>query len=155
MDIGVAVWDARHPMLSTVAVGTDGSATASKAVEAAAEIAKRFDARLVLLSAAQSSREPPVSSSAGSEELQWAVNNDARVREMLHRTEQDLRDRRIDCTTMIDEGDPAEVLIRLAEECAADLLVIGNRGMHRRVLGSVPNTVTHKAPCSVYVVKTT
>jgi nucleotide-binding universal stress UspA family protein len=27
--------------------------------------------------------------------------------------------------------------------------------MHRRVLGSVPNTVTHKAPCSVLVVKTT
>jgi nucleotide-binding universal stress UspA family protein len=32
---------------------------------------------------------------------------------------------------------------------------VGNKGMHRRVLGSVPNTVTHKASCSVYVVKTT
>jgi nucleotide-binding universal stress UspA family protein len=74
---------------------------------------------------------------------------------MLHRTEEDMRERKIDCTTMIDSGDPAEVLTRLAEECKADLLVIGNRGMHRRVLGSVPNTVTHKAPCSVYVVKTT
>ena len=42
-----------------------------------------------------------------------------------------------------------------AEECGADLLVIGNRGMQSRVLGSVPNTVTHKATCSVYVVKTT
>ena len=55
---------------------------------------------------------------------------------------------------MHDEGDPAEVLVRLAEECHADLLVIGSVGMHRRVLGSVPNTVTHQAPCSVYVVKT-
>jgi nucleotide-binding universal stress UspA family protein len=26
--------------------------------------------------------------------------------------------------------------------------------MHRRVLGSVPNTVTHRASCSVFVVKT-
>lgn len=150
MDIGARVWDARASMLSTVAVGTDGSATASKAVEAAAEIARRFDARLVLLSASHSR-----GASAGSEELQWAFNKDARVRELLRRAEQDLREQRIDCTTMFDEGDPAEVLIRLAEECAADLLVIGNRGMHRRVLGSVPNTVTHKAPCSVYVVKTT
>ena len=74
---------------------------------------------------------------------------------MLSRTEQELRQRKIDCTTLVDEGDPAEVLVRLAEECGADLLVIGNRGMHRRVLGSVPNTVTHKATCSVYVVKTT
>jgi nucleotide-binding universal stress UspA family protein len=47
------------------------------------------------------------------------------------------------------------VLVRLAEECAADILVVGNKGMHRRVLGSVPNTVTHKAACSVLVVKTT
>ena len=142
-------------MLSIVAVGTDGSTTASKAVEAAAEIAQRFGARLVLLSAFQGSDERPRGSGGGSEELQWAFNNDARVRELLNRTEQDLRDREIDCTTMLDEGDPGEVLIRLAEECDADLLVIGNKGMQRRLLGSVPNTVTHRATCSVYVVKTT
>jgi nucleotide-binding universal stress UspA family protein len=141
-------------MLSTIAVGTDGSATAAKAVEAAAEIAKRFDAKLVLLSASQNARQA-VSLGGQSEELQWATNPDARMREMLHRTEQDLADQRIDCTSLIEEGEPAEVLIRLAERCRADLLVIGNRGMQRRVLGSVPNSVTHKAPCSVYVVKTT
>jgi nucleotide-binding universal stress UspA family protein len=141
-------------MLSTVAVGTDGSATAAEAVEVAAEMAQRFEAKLVLLSASQKSAQP-VSLGGPSAELQWAANPDARVREMLDRTEQDLRERHIDCTTMIDEGDPADVLTRLAQECGADLLVIGNKGMHRRVLGSVPNSVTHKAPCSVYVVKTT
>ena len=141
-------------MLSTVAVGTDGSSTAAKAVEAAAEIAERFDAKLVLLSACRNSRQP-VTLGGRSEELQWVDNPDARMREMLSRTEQNLRDRDIDCTSMIDDGDPGEVLSRLAAECNADLLVIGNRGMHRRVLGSVPNAVTHKAQCSVYVVKTT
>ena len=142
-------------MLSTVAVGTDGSATASKAVEAAIEIAQRFDAKLVLLSAFQGTDARPRGAGPSSEELEWAFDNDARVREMLHRTEQDLRERKIECMTLLDEGDPAEVLVRLAEECGADLLVIGNRGMQRRVLGSVPNSVTHKATCSVYVVKTT
>jgi nucleotide-binding universal stress UspA family protein len=141
-------------MLSTVAVGTDGSATASKAVEAAAEIAQRFDAKVVLLSATSDSRHA-VTPDRQSEELQWASNPESRMREILYRTEQDLLDRKIDCTSMIEEGDPADVLIRLAEVCNADLLVIGNRGMHRRVLGSVPNSVTHKATCSVYVVKTT
>jgi nucleotide-binding universal stress UspA family protein len=141
-------------MLSTIAVGTDGTATASKAVEAAAEIAQRFEAKLVLLSAAQDLRQT-VAPSGQSEEVQWATNPDSVLREMLSRTEQDIRDRNIECTPVIDEGDPADVLTRLAEDCNADLLVIGNRGMHRRVLGSVPNTVTHKAPCSVYVVKTT
>jgi nucleotide-binding universal stress UspA family protein len=141
-------------MLSTIAVGTDGTATASKAVEAAAEIAQRFEAKLVLLSAAQDLRQT-VAPSGQSEEVQWATNPDSVLREMLSRTEQDMRDRNIECTTLIDEGDPADVLTRLAEDCNADLLVIGNRGVHRRVLGSVPNSVTHKAPCSVYVVKTT
>lgn len=36
----------------------------------------------------------------------------------------------------------------------ADLLVVGSKGMQRRVPGSVPNTVTHRADCSVLVVKT-
>jgi nucleotide-binding universal stress UspA family protein len=53
------------------------------------------------------------------------------------------------------QGDPADVLVELAEKHGADVLVIGNKGMQRRVLGSVPNTVTHKANCSVFVVKTT
>ena len=50
---------------------------------------------------------------------------------------------------------PLAATFELAAECGADLLVIGNKGMHRRVLASVPNTVTHRAPCSVLVVKTT
>jgi nucleotide-binding universal stress UspA family protein len=141
-------------MLTTVAVGTDGSGTATKAVEAAVDIAERFGAKLVLLSAFEGT-DRPADGGSGADERQWAHNNDARVRELLSRTEQELRERKIECTSMHDEGDPAEVLVRLAEDCGADLLVIGNVGMHRRVLGSVPNTVTHKAPCSVYVVKTT
>ena len=61
----------------------------------------------------------------------------------------------IDCMTQVAEGDAADVLVQLASDCDADILVIGNKGMQRRVLGSVPNTVAHKAPCSVLVVKTT
>ena len=45
--------------------------------------------------------------------------------------------------------------MRLADKYEADVLVIGNRGMHRRVLGSVPNSVTHAANCTVFLVKTT
>jgi nucleotide-binding universal stress UspA family protein len=140
-------------MISTVAVGTDGSATAAEAVKEAAEIARRFDAKLVLLSAFQDSGGS--SPGEGDIELQWGRNTAARVRTILERTEADLGREGIDIETRADEGDPAEVLIRLADECGADLLVIGNKGMKRRVLGSVPNTVTHKADCSVLVVKTT
>ena len=141
-------------MISIVAVGTDGSATAAEAVSEAAEIARRFGAKLVLLSAFQDSK----GSTAGrgqDVELQWAMNPSARVRSILDRSEGELRGSGIECETRADDGDPAEVLVRLAAECGADLLVIGNKGMKRRLLGSVPKTVTQNADCSVMVVKTT
>ena len=141
-------------MISTIAVGTDGSATAREAVGEAAEIARRFGAKLVLLSAFQDSRGRQ-SVSDEDIELRWASNSAARVRSILEGLEAELGESGLECETRADEGDPAEVLVRLAEECAADLLVIGNKGMKRRVLGSVPNTVTHKADCSVLVIKTT
>jgi nucleotide-binding universal stress UspA family protein len=139
-------------MISTVAVGTDGSATADQAVREAAEIARRFGARLVLLSAFKESDAP---ASQTDVELQWAVSSQARVLTLLERVEAELGQDGIDCETRVDNGDPADVLVKLASECGADLLVIGNKGMDRRVLGSVPNSVTHKAECSVLVVKTT
>jgi nucleotide-binding universal stress UspA family protein len=138
-------------MISTVAVGTDGSATADAAVQYAAEIARRFDAKLVLLSAFQPGKGSPA---RGNVELQWASSSVARVRAILERAEEDLRRAGIDTETRMDEGDPADVLVKLAAECGADLLVIGNKGIKRRVLGSVPNTVTHKVDCAVLVVKT-
>jgi nucleotide-binding universal stress UspA family protein len=65
------------------------------------------------------------------------------------------------CDTRIETharfGSPAEVLCDIAEHLEADLIVVGNRGMKggRRFLGSVPNTVTHHAPCSVLIIATT
>ena len=140
-------------MITTVAVATDGSETATEAVRMAAEVARRFDANLVLLSAFQD--KGGADSSSDLSELQWASNPLARIRELLARAEEEVSRDGIDCSSLIDEGNPADVLLRLAVECGADLLVIGNKGMQRRVLGSVPNSVTHGAPCSVLVVKTT
>jgi nucleotide-binding universal stress UspA family protein len=142
-------------MISTIAVGTDGSASAAKAVEMGAEMARRFDAKLTLVSAFQDTGGAPLDRESASEEVQWVFSSSARVREILTRSAEDLQREGLECSTLVDEGDPADVLVRLAQECGADILVIGNKGMHRRVLGSVPNTVTHNAPCSVLVVKTT
>lgn len=142
-------------MISTVAVGTDGSSTASDAVAMAAEMARRYDANLVLLSAFQASDGKPRDLSGSSREIQWTFSTVARLTEQLERTEAEVRAGGIECTTLIEEGDPAEVLVQLADRCGADVLVIGNKGMQRRLLGSVPNTVTHRAGCSVFVVKTT
>lgn len=125
----------------------------------AAEVARRFGAKVVLLSVlheqAAASGGLLAAGAGGGGETDWATNPAARVREMLARQRDDLAATGLECSVLTDEGNPGEVLVRLAEECGADLLVIGNKGMKRRVLGSVPNTVTHKATCAVLVVKTT
>ena len=125
-------------MYTKIAVGLDGSATAGEAVRTAAELARRFEAELFLLSAFATAKGVP----AGSAEQDWASSPTARQRAAIDRTESQLREQGVRARSMIAEGD------------AGDVLVVGSKGMHRRVLGSVPNTVTHKAGCSVLVVKT-
>jgi nucleotide-binding universal stress UspA family protein len=56
------------------------------------------------------------------------------------------------------QDDPADAILNVAEETNADLIVVGNKGMtgaRRFLLGSVPNNVSHHAPCSVIIVRTT
>jgi nucleotide-binding universal stress UspA family protein len=55
------------------------------------------------------------------------------------------------------QGDPADAILDVAEEQDADLVVVGNKGMtgaKRFLLGSVPNKVSHHAPCSVLIIRT-
>ncbi|MEI7521806.1 MAG: universal stress protein, partial [Thermoleophilia bacterium] len=67
------------------------------------------------------------------------------------------RDKGVQVSTHALVGSAAQALCDLAERVDADLLIIGNRGMQggRRFLGSVPNTITHHAPCSVMIIDTT
>ena len=56
------------------------------------------------------------------------------------------------------QGDPADAILDVAEEQGADLIVVGNKGMtgaKRFLLGSVPNKISHHAPCSVLIIRTT
>ena len=68
------------------------------------------------------------------------------------------RSRACDVALFARQGDPADAILDVAEEQGADLIVVGNKGMtgaKRFLLGSVPNKVSHHAPCSVLIVRTT
>jgi nucleotide-binding universal stress UspA family protein len=143
-------------MVRTVAVGTDGSDRAAKAVEFAIEMAKRYGAKLVAISSYRPVSETRLrkEQDEAPQEIQWSINPMEEVEEILSSVESRALDADIEVTTVASQGDPADVLLKHAEEQDADVLVVGNKGMKRRVLGSVPNTVTHKAHCTVVVVKT-
>jgi len=132
-------------MLSKIAVATDGSDTAQRAVDAALDMAQRFGSELVVLTAYRADGD------AGGT---WASSSAVHAERVLAVAEEAAAERGLACSSAMLEGDPGEVVVELAERHGADLVVVGSLGMHRRVLGSVPNTVTHRATCSVFVVKT-
>jgi nucleotide-binding universal stress UspA family protein len=144
-------------MLETIAVGTDGSDTASKAVEFAMDLAEKYGARLVVASSYEPVSEDRLrkEQTDAPQDIQWSINPSEDVDSTLRAVEEQAKERGLKTTSEAREGDPADVLVAIAEDQDADLLVVGNKGMQRRILGSVPNSVSHKAPCSVVIVKTT
>ena len=147
-------------MFSSLVVGTDGSKTASEAVREATEMATSLGAKLHLVSAYE-----PVRASRLREErtqvpddLQWMVQDREDVQATLDEAAKPARDAGLDVTTHAREGDAADAILDVAEEQNVDLIVVGNKGMtgaKRFLLGSVPNTVSHHAPCSVMIIRTT
>jgi nucleotide-binding universal stress UspA family protein len=144
-------------MLETIAVGTDGSDTATKAVDFAIDMAERYDAKLVVASSYEPVSEDRVRKEQADapQDIQWSINPTEDVDATLRAAEEKAKERGLKTASEARQGDPADVLCDIAEDQGADLLVVGNKGMQRRILGSVPNSVSHKAPCSVVIVKTT
>jgi nucleotide-binding universal stress UspA family protein len=147
-------------MFRTIVVGTDGSETAAKAVVQAAELAASMQATLLIVSAFE-----PVSGARLREEAQeapddvrWMVNPREDVDATLGAAVELAEERGLGSRTFARQGDPADAILDVAEEQGADLIVVGNKGMtgaKRFLLGSVPNKVSHHAPCSVLIVRTT
>ncbi|HWE11551.1 MAG TPA: universal stress protein [Solirubrobacteraceae bacterium] len=148
-------------MVQSILVGTDGSHTAGVAVGQAIEMARAFGARLHIVSAYEPVTEgrllPERLQAAG--DAQWAVNQREDVLALLDHARDDAVAagvQRVEAFARV--GDAADAILDVAEEQATDLIVIGHKGMTgatRFLLGSVPNKVSHHAPCSVLIVRTT
>jgi nucleotide-binding universal stress UspA family protein len=147
-------------MFGSIVVGTDGSNTARQAVRQAIDLAKSIGASLKIVSAyepvpdqrlREESREAP-------RDMQWAVHEREDVDATLSEAAQDAKEAGVEVQTFARQGDPADAILDVAEEENGDLIIVGNKGMtgaKRFLLGSVPNKVSHHAPCSVMIIRTT
>ncbi len=146
-------------MFDRIVVGTDGSDTAGEAVRHAIELAKRSQAKLDLVSAyepipADRLREE---SSELPGDVQYAVGPREDVNMILDNAAGPARQAGVEVFAHAREGDPADAILDVAEETKADLVVVGNKGMtgaKRFLLGSVPNKISHHAPCGVLIART-
>ena len=140
-------------MFKKILVGTDGSDSATKAVEHATEMAQSMGAELVLVHAYPAPRTDAGSTFGRADAYPGQEIGQAVLRDAEKHFGKDVK-----IKSILREGDAAEGLIDVAEEEGADLIIVGNKGMtgaKRFLLGSVPNQVSHHAPCAVLIVHTT
>jgi len=120
-------------MFGSIVVGTDGSDAANEAVRQGVELAKAVGAELLFVSASEDAA-PLLSDAAATAQAAG-----------------------VPAQTFPRPGDPADAILDVAEERDADLIMVGHKGTSgakRFLLGSVPNRVSHHAPCSVLIIRT-
>lgn len=147
-------------MFTRIVVGTDGSESAGEAVRQALDLARLAGAQLSIVSAYApvSQRRVQGEQLDAPADVQHEFGPREDVNLVLDAAAAEARKEGIEAQTHPVEGDPAEAILNVAEQTKADLIVVGNKGMtgaRRYLLGSVPNNVSHHAPCSVMIVRTT
>jgi nucleotide-binding universal stress UspA family protein len=148
---------AGNGLIKKILVGTDGSNTAAIAVNRAASIAAALGAELIVVSAYSGQAPGKLGSGIGSDAA-WHATAEAAAKEYVNSALEVVKGLGVS-TASGDAvaGDPAEVLLQQAEKLGVDLLVVGSKGMQsssRFLLGSVPNNVSHHAPCDLLIVHT-
>jgi nucleotide-binding universal stress UspA family protein len=142
-------------MYTRIVVGTDGSDRSLVAVNRAAQIAERCEAELHVVSAAAPVSMGGDPGAPSGLDVMRLTDSSARVATRLGHDVCVTRSISVVDHTVV--GEPASVLMAVAEEVGADLIVVGNRGMNgklRLFTGSVPNRVAHHSQIDVLIVST-
>jgi nucleotide-binding universal stress UspA family protein len=137
----------------TIVVGTDGSDTATAAVRHAFSLAVATRATVHLVTAWN--RVPALVLASGAPGA-VATDDGGWIKPLHDRLTVEGEQQGLTVIAHAVEDSPAHALLDVADRYDADVLVVGNQGMAglRGKLGSVPNTVAHKARCAVLVVPT-
>jgi nucleotide-binding universal stress UspA family protein len=140
----------------SIVVGTDGSDTAKCAVEEAIRLAKALGGEIHIVSGYRPVRGARIADAPEGAARVWAPLPDSEVQAILEAAGAVARMAGATVETHAVQKDGADALLEVAANVDASLIVVGSRGMHgaKRVLGSVPNTVSHQASCNVLIVAT-
>lgn len=145
---------------SSIVVGTDGSPSATRAVEQAAALAAADGARLVIVTAFHEGDRPArgVSVDALPEDIQHVLSDRVQAEELASAARELAAAAGVTGTVVQAlAGEPAEALLEAATDFGADLIVVGSRGLDSHahfILGSVASSVAHHAPCDVLIAHT-
>ncbi len=143
---------------ANIVVGTDGTETATRALDRAAALAAALGAKLHVVTAYSERPSGVPSASVVSIDAGWAAGARSTAEKVVAEAEARVRDAGV--TEVSGEavaGDPAEVLLRTSADRGADLLVVGSKGMQstaRFLLGPIANKVSRRVACDLLIVET-
>src|SRR5215204_754842 len=129
---------------------TDFSHTGDAALAFATSLAKESDGRLIIVHV----QEAPLAYGGG--EMYYGIPEPTtdELLNMLHDVKP--TDSNVPVEYRLVTGDPADAVVRLAEDDDADLIVLGSHGrtgLTRLLMGSVAEAIVRKAHCPVLVYK--
>jgi nucleotide-binding universal stress UspA family protein len=139
--------------------GVDGSETAFESLRSASDLASAQGAELLVLCVYRPADERTVEhwKEEAPTEMFWRITEAAVADEVLGKAKTVAAEQGVEATTISEVGDPADTVVAVAEREGVDLIIVGNRGMtgaKRFVLGSVPNNISHHAPCDLLIIDT-
>jgi nucleotide-binding universal stress UspA family protein len=144
----------------SIVAGTDGSASADRAVDRAGALALALGAKVhVVMSYWDPTSGGAWMAAAGGFAVGETFSDadaKAAAEKVVARARARLAASGVEAQTHVCSGDPAQALMSVAADEEAEMIVVGNRGMSgaKRLLGSVPNKVSHHATCGVLIVPT-
>ena len=141
----------------TVVVGYDGSSGAMKALDAAVRMAKAEADGQVIITCAQHHEPSWVGMTPFGMNLQAQHEWEETTRKIVAELEQAaaiVRAANVDCGTACSGGRPADVLVQVARDADADIIIVGTMGSggSRGLLGSTVSGVLRHAHIPVLVV---
>jgi nucleotide-binding universal stress UspA family protein len=139
-------------MFSAILCATDGSDHAAKAVAIAADLGRRYNARVIILTAYD-----PLPKELGTPYFENLIGRRLKAaEELVNAATAVIKGEGITPIVEMLEGPAARAILEVARTRRCDLIVMGARGLGpfgAMLLGSVSTRVVHEAPCPVLLTR--
>jgi len=150
-------------LIKKILVALDGSEAANKALDFALDLAEKYSADILLFTVVQPVTMPfyvfeevptPVIPEHATFSERLEDYSKSLLSEILKKVKK--KKPKLKVSSRLEEGQPAEKIVKAAKDEGIDIIVIGSRGLSgvkEWLLGSVSDRVADKADCPVLIVK--
>ncbi|NOQ44194.1 MAG: universal stress protein [Nitrosopumilus sp.] len=141
----------RKSLYMNILVPLDGSGDSQKALLQACDLAKNYQANLILVYVVEKSHSLNLLDRKEYLEILRKFGN-----KVLIKGKQTAKNKGLDVTTMIKEGNISNEIVKLAKNKKCNLIIVGSKGLGataRFFLGSISNKLANNSPCSILIVK--